>query len=152
MALDTKELREKIEAYFATVTKEQLRKDLIDSGSELYSKVEYRIEEINRLITRAKKEQELLTEELADNQCLTGGGPSIYCAIGGSSNSYTVGRATVYYATPGLSSPYIVTASGYMEPVAALMLPIRRKHSISVANKETNEKLDRVVIANASSI
>jgi len=45
MVLNVQELRRRIEEYFKTVTKDQLLKDLVESGLEAYSKSEYKINE-----------------------------------------------------------------------------------------------------------
>lgn len=54
MVLNVQELRRKIEDYFKRVTKDQLLKDLADSGLEVYSKSEYKIGEF---IGAEKQEQ-----------------------------------------------------------------------------------------------
>lgn len=60
MPLDIDELRKKIESYFRTVTTEQLRRDLINAGLEVYSGVEYRIDELWGI---AKKLQEIISRQ-----------------------------------------------------------------------------------------
>lgn len=57
MVLNVQELRKKIEDYFKTVTKDQLLKDLVDSGLEVYSKSEYKIGEV---MGSEKREQKII--------------------------------------------------------------------------------------------
>lgn len=57
MVLNVQELRKKIEGYFKTVTKDQLLKDLVDSGLEVYSKSEYKIGEV---VASEKKDQKII--------------------------------------------------------------------------------------------
>ena len=43
MLLDIEELKHKIDDYFEKTSKEQIHKDMIDAGLEVYSKVELNI-------------------------------------------------------------------------------------------------------------
>lgn len=43
MKLDINNLKRKIDDYFANVTPEQLQQDLIEAGSEVYSKSDFNI-------------------------------------------------------------------------------------------------------------
>jgi hypothetical protein len=64
MVLNVQELRKKIEDYFKRVTKDQLLKDLVDSGLEVYSKSEYKIGEF---IGAEKQEQMVIASTGATN-------------------------------------------------------------------------------------
>jgi len=66
MVLNVQELRRRIEEYFKTVTKDQLLKDLVESGLEAYSKSEYKINEFP--FVHEKKEQTVVVSvETANN-------------------------------------------------------------------------------------
>ena len=56
MVLDVDEVKKKIGEYFKTVTKEQLLKDLVDSGLEVYSTGEYNVGEF----MATKKEEQMV--------------------------------------------------------------------------------------------